>query len=223
MHTNEPDRSPATRGERWGYALFALVLLGLLTGEVIRDYRPVKLSMLFITLAWIPLLAIHEAGHAAVARLLGWRVLGVVLGMGRPLWRVNVGGIPVELRAIPIEGFTLPLRRARTERGPNAREITRARLESVLVYLGGVLAELAVLGLLALLVGPTTLLTRTDQVGLIAAQSFAAAALLGVVINLVPHTAQTSHGETANDGLGVIRSLLAPTERFRELLERDPD
>jgi membrane-associated protease RseP (regulator of RpoE activity) len=206
-----PSPGPLTRGERWFYALFVLAVFGLLAAEMIRDYRPVKLSMLFISLYWFPLLVIHEAGHALAARLLGWRVLRVVIGMGRPLARFTVGETRVELRVIPAEGFTLPV----------PRDLRRPRLKSTLVYLAGPLAELLTLGLLALLVGPGALLRRTESIGTIAAQSYAVAVLLGVTINLIPHTAETSHGRAANDGLGALRSLTAPRRYFERLLDED--
>lgn len=206
-----PEPKPLSRGERWFYALFVLAVFGLLLAEMLRDYRPVKLSMLFISLCWFPLLVIHEGGHALMARALGWRVLRVVIGMGRPLARFDVGQTAVELRVIPVEGFTLPV----------PRNLHRPRLKSVLIYLAGPLAELLSLALLALAVGPAALLRRSESVGMIAAQSFAVAVLIGVVINLIPHTAETTHGRAANDGLGALASLAAPRERFERLLDEE--
>jgi hypothetical protein len=206
-----PDRPPETRGERWTYAIFVLLVFGLFAAEMIRDYRPVKMSMLFITLAWVPLLAIHEGGHALMARLLGWRVLAVVIGFGRTLASFRVGETRVELRALPLEGFTRPV----------PRGDSWPRLKSFLIYAAGALAELVVLGLLTLILGFERMTTRTDDLYIIAAQSFGAAALLGVTINVIPHTAETSHGRTANDGMGMILSLRAPREHFADLAEDD--
>jgi hypothetical protein len=208
-----PDRPPETRGERWTYAIFVLLVFGLFAAEMLRDYKPVKMSMLFITLAWFPLLAIHEGGHALMARLLGWRVLAVVIGFGRTLASFRVGETRVELRALPLEGFTRPV----------PRGLSRPRLKSFLIYAAGPLAELLIVGLLTLVLGFDRMTTRTDDLYIIAVQSFSAAALLGVIINVIPHTAETSHGRSANDGLGMILSLTAPREHLADLADGDDD
>src|SRR5579871_1841739 len=91
--------------ERWFYAIFLLVILGLFAGDVCTNYAPVKLSALLFVLFWIPLLVLHELGHAIVARLVGWRVEMIVIGMGRTLCRFHVGNALVELRVVPLEGF----------------------------------------------------------------------------------------------------------------------
>src|SRR5207302_11057413 len=130
-------------------------------------YHPAKLTALFILLFWIPLLVVHESGHALVAALLGWRVRRMVVGMGPRLARFRVGPVPVELRLIPVEGFVEP---APTNlRSPQSK--------SALIYLAGPGAELLVLVVLALILGVETLLSKTEHLGLLAAQSLAVAVL----------------------------------------------
>src|SRR5947209_3064264 len=80
-------RGPLTPSERWIYIIALALFLGLLTAEVLINYQPVKLTILFFLLSWAPLLVLHEAGHAVVAALLGWRVERVVIGMGRVVGR----------------------------------------------------------------------------------------------------------------------------------------
>lgn len=67
------------------------VVLGLFVAEICHDYQPVKLSALLVVLFWVPLIALHEAGHAVVASLLNWYVGQVVIGMGRLLTSFRVG------------------------------------------------------------------------------------------------------------------------------------
>src|SRR5947208_16116690 len=96
---------PLSPRDRLVYGVFLAVLLGLFAGEVCYNYEPAKLSALLVVLFWIPLLALHEAGHAVVAALLGWYVGQVVIGMGRLLGTFRVGSAVVEVRLFPVEGF----------------------------------------------------------------------------------------------------------------------
>jgi len=200
-----PDR-PLTRPERWTVFGFAIFFFGLFAADVIVDYSPVKLSILFFFLAWFPLLVLHETGHVLVATLLGWRVRQVVIGFGRPLKRFSVARTPVEVRLIPLEGFTriAPV----NERLP--------RLKSFLIFFAGPATEMAVLLLLFAVLGINGLLTRSEEVPIIAAQAVAVAIALGLFSNLVPHSAETQHGRSPNDGLGMIASLTLDKERIRQ-------
>src|ERR1051325_4897201 len=57
---------------------------------------------LFLILSIIP----HELGHAMVARLLGWRVYQIVIGVGKTLFKRRWSGILFDLRAVPLCGAT---------------------------------------------------------------------------------------------------------------------
>jgi membrane-associated protease RseP (regulator of RpoE activity) len=200
--------------EQWAYGLFLVVLLGLFAAEVFSNYQPVKLSAFLIVAFWIPLLVLHEAGHAVVAWLLGWRVGRIVIGMGKPISRFPLGRTRVEIRIAPVEGFVTPV----------PLNLKRIRVKSALIYFAGPGSELLVLLVVVLLLGPATLLTRTDHLGIIACQSLCLAILVSVFINLVPHSAQTEGGHwTANDGLGIIRSFLLPDDYFRALVRSQPE
>src|SRR5262245_24928002 len=96
---------PSERTERWVFVSVILAMLALFVAELMRDYEPVKLSGLFVLCMWLPLLVVHEAGHALVARLFGWSVNRVVIGFGRTLWELQVGTAHVELKWLPVEGF----------------------------------------------------------------------------------------------------------------------
>jgi hypothetical protein len=144
--------------------------------------------------------------------------------MGRCLWSFRVGGTPVEIRMLPVEGFV--------QGSPTSLRVVR--LKSALFALAGPAATLLPLGVLALVPGVDTLLTRTDDIGLLAAQSLAVAILVSVVINLIPHYAPPQPGEPAeawkaSDGMNIILSFVRPKEAYgrqpetAEPWSEDPD
>jgi hypothetical protein len=191
---------PVPPGERVSIVLFLLLLLGLFTAEVVHNFAPVKLSVLFFVLFWLPLVAWHEFGHALMAGLFGWRVERVVIGVGRLLGCFSVAGVPVEVRLVAVEGFV--------NCGPADGRFNRWK--SALVYFAGPGIELVLAAALLAAVGPDVLLHRSDDLGVIALQSLALAATAGAVLNLIPHGIRTPHGLTPNDGLGILLSLTAP-------------
>jgi membrane-associated protease RseP (regulator of RpoE activity) len=221
MFDPAPESSrPLTRSERWIYAGFSLFLLGCYVAEVVSDFEPVKLSILFMILAWPPLLVLHEAGHALVARWLGWRLEAVVIGFGRPLVRgLRVGGVDVEIRSLPVEGFVRC----------SSRDLAGVRWKSAAIYFAGPGIELLFTLLLLLAFGADILLTRSQDVGVIALQSLALASVVGGVVNLIPHSTLGRDGEIPNDGLGILLSLRRPLrdweaeQRARRFFEPDED
>jgi len=198
-----PHRDP--RGnERWivlGAFVFGLVAL---VAIVLEDYEPAKLAPVFMLLAWFPLIALHELGHALVAKLLGWEVREMVVGFGAEIARFELRGVPVTLKMYPLAGWVVPV--PRTLRG--------VRWRSALVYLAGPLSELALVAVLGSVVGWETMLSRSDAVAVIAAQGVCIAALIDVVSNLIPRAVQTEHGWSYTDGLGAIRALTKPRAEY---------
>jgi hypothetical protein len=209
------DRGPMTPFEWWFSALFLAGLLAAFGAIVIVDYEPVKLVPLFFVLSWIVLLPLHEAGHAVVAYLVGWYVGQVVIGMGRPLRRFTVGPAHVEIRAFPVEGFcrTVP------------RDLHWPRLKNAVIYFAGPGVELLLLGLVVLLAGFGPMTTRSNDLGILAAQGFALAVLASAFMNLFPHYAVTPQGLIPNDGLGILQSFTKPDSHFESLIgwKYDPE
>lgn len=190
---------PLTGAERATLLVFGLLLFGGFALELARDFHPVKLSALFVVLWWIPLLALHEASHALVARWLGWGVRRVVVGFGRPLWRRRWAGVDVEVRLAPVMGFTLAY----------PRQPEWGRLKEFAVFLAGPASAALVLALLVPIVGLDALLTASDAVGWIGLQSLAVAAAVEIVVNLVPMMTPDAGDPTGsrfapNDGMGLI-------------------
>jgi len=58
---------------------------------------------LFLILSIIP----HELGHAVAARLAGWRVFQIVIGIGKSIYRRNFFGILFDFHRVPVNGTTV--------------------------------------------------------------------------------------------------------------------
>jgi hypothetical protein len=207
--------SPA---DRRACILFVLLLLGLFAADLVYDYQPVKLTVLFIAVFWFPLLLLNELAHVLMARALGWRVLGVAFGFGPLLTRFSIRGAPVQIRLIPFESFVLPV----------PLHLRQYRLRGALIYGAGPLAELLLLGMVVSLCGWDALLQRTEDYGLLAAQSLAVAAVVSTVLTLVPHSVGIGYGKEnltriANDGLGVVRCVRMSERYFAELAQLGPE
>ncbi len=199
-HYDPAPHREARGNERWMLLGAFFLGLGALVAIVLEDYEPAKLAPVFMLLAWFPLIALHELGHAAMARLVGWEVDAIVVGFGGVAFAFELFGVPMAIKMYPLGGFVRP-----------APLDTRSlRLKSALVYLAGPLAELSLVLLLTLALGFDTMTTRTEAVGVIAAQGVAVAALLSVVTNLVPRRIDTERGVSMTDGLGAIFSFLRP-------------
>ena len=200
---------PIKGRERWiALGLFALIA-GAFAADFATRFEPAKLSIPFMLLAWAPLLVLHEAAHAWVARRVGWRIHGIVIGFGRPVARRTLAGVPVEIRMLPLEGFVLC----------SPRELEGVRWKSVAIYAAGPGIELLLaLAMLAAL-GPE-LLARSESVGVIALQSVALASVLGGILNLMPHSTVGPGGELPSDGFGIWLSLTRPLEDWKAELRR---
>jgi len=160
--------------------------------EMMGEHSPGKLSVLFFFLFWVPMLVVHEFGHALTARLVGWRVREIVIGFGRDLWRLQIGETRIRIKLVPVEGYVLPA----------PRETGYLRFKCMLVYAGGPGAELLLLGILLLIFGDDVFLNKSDDIHVIALQSLALVILFGAGFNLLPFRAEGA----VSDGLGIISS-----------------
>ena len=202
MHIDQrdKDKEPVSKAEKIFLVLISLVFLFMMSMEVVTNYEPKKLGALLFVLFWIPLLVIHEFGHAIMAKLLGWKVKRIVLGFGKVLGQSRLLGAPIEIRTIPLEGFV--------EIAPTKIEL--ARLKHALIYFAGPGIELLVCFIIIqLLGGVDELFTISNDYYRIALQSFAYAALAGAIINLIPIGIITNDGSAPNDGLGILLCLFS--------------
>lgn len=197
-HDPAPERGPRTAGEKLAVAACVVAFIAAMLAELGTDPAPRKLSAVFFILAWVPLLFLHEAGHAIVARSLGFGIERVVLGFGARRGELSVCGVLVELRTVPLTGFVA----IRPRRGRS-----RSRLADALVYAAGPGIELALAFALGSLVGWSRFLTLSEDTGLVALQSLAAAGATGAALNLLPGSASSARGEVPSDGLGIFLAL----------------
>jgi hypothetical protein len=215
MDDDQPRKpEPVSLADKLACAGFLLLILGLFAAELMREYTPAKLTAFLILLFWIPLLVVHEIGHALTAALLGWHVARVVIGMGPQVTRFLVGSTLVEIRLVPIEGFVEPV----------PKHLRSPQLRSALIYLAGPGTELLILLLLVLVFGTSTLLTSTEAYHLLAVQSLAVAILISVFCNLFPHYGSRHLNDPSiSDGLGILRSLRLPKEYYASLMGKRYD
>jgi hypothetical protein len=208
MADHLPRRDPSTPTEWLIGGILVLAFAAAMIAEIADQFTPVKLSAALIILFWVPLLALHEGGHAVAAWLAGWRVRQVVIGMGKTLARFRMGDADVEIRLLPIEGFVSAV----------PKRLSLPRLENALIYLAGPGVELLLAAGILLVLGPDRLFTLTDDYRLIVWQSLAAAATVQAALNLIPIAIQTPEGDTASDGLGILLSLVRPRDYYEAML-----
>jgi hypothetical protein len=208
MPPPDEQQEPMTPFERGFYALVLTVILGLFAADIIRDYVPAKLAILFFLLFMPPLLVLHEAGHALMAHLLGWRVRIIVIGMHRQVTWFRVGRVPVFINMLPLSGYVIP----------TPVNLNYPRLKLALIYFAGPGIELLLLAILVAVLGPQVFLTRSDDIGVLALQALAIAILYGAILNLVPIPFPSQAGSAASDGLGILRSLTLSDGELREMI-----
>lgn len=197
MYIDQKDKGPSSRPEKIFTLVLSLLFLFMMSMEMISNYEPRKLSMLFFILFWVPLLFLHEFGHALMAKLCGWEVKRTVIGFGNVLHRTELFGAPMEIRMIPLEGFV----------SIAPKELHWVRIKNALIYFAGPGIELLVFLLITLYLGTDQIFSQHDNYSQIALQSLAYAALVGAVINLIPLGIRTAEGTSPNDGLGIWMSL----------------
>ena len=203
------DAQPSSKGEKAFLIIGALLFLGMMGMEILTNYEPRKLGALLILVFWVPLLFLHEFGHALMARILGWRVRKTVIGMGQVLIRTTLFNAPMEIRILPIEGFVqiAPV------------NLHYPRLKNAFIYFAGPGIELLLFFVIMAVLGSEQMFIVNDDYFTITLQSLAYAALVGAVINLIPVAILTHDGRTPNDGMGIILCLFEPEENYQRWIE----
>ena len=185
-------RRPLSPTEARISAIVGLLFTIMNLFAIFEEYSAGRLSVSLILLFWIPMLVLHEFGHALAARLLGWRVKEMVIGFGRELWRWQYGETRIRVKLVPIEGYVLPM--------PTSSK--GMRYKSALIYAAGPGIELLLLAVTVLVLGSDYVFGGGNELGQVAAQSLAIAILLGAGFNLLPFS--TDGG--VSDGLGILSS-----------------
>jgi hypothetical protein len=213
MYDPAPRRDPSGASEWIMAGVFLAIFVGLIVADILQNYHPAKLSALLVVLFWIPLLALHEGGHALVAYLFGWHVKQIVVGMGKILGRFRIGRARVEVRLFPVEGFVTcaPIK------------IRLPQLESALIYFAGPGVELLLAVGVLIVVGPDRLFQASEEYGVIVWQSLALAAAAQAVLNLLPFAVKTPEGILHSDGLGILLSFFRPPGYYEEMAGQEYD
>lgn len=185
-------RRPLSPTEARISAIVGLLFTIMILFAIFEEYSAGRLSVILILLFWIPMLVLHEFGHALAARLLGWRVKEMVIGFGRELWRWQYGETRIRVKLVPVEGYVLPM--------PTSSK--GMRYKSALIYAAGPGIELLLLAIMLLILGSDYVFGGGHELGQVAAQSLAIAILLGAGFNLLPFA--TDGG--VSDGLGILSS-----------------
>jgi hypothetical protein len=189
---------PVDRSETLLVFVLALVFLGGLSAELLQGNEPRKIATVFFLAWWLPLVLVHEVGHALMAHLFDWKIARTVIGFGKVLYRGQLFNAPLELRLFPIEGFV-------QMQAPNGKT---SRIKHALIYFAGPGIELLVFLGVVFSMGWANFFVIEDDYSKLIWQTLAYAALVGAVINLIPTATITHEGETPNDGMGIIWSLL---------------
>lgn len=208
-------RRPLSATEARIVAVVGALITVLILAAVFEEFSAPRSSMAFMLLFWVPMLVLHELGHAVAARLLGWQVREVVIGFGRDLWQWQCGETRIRIKLAPLEGYVLPA----------PADAHGIRLKSLLIYAAGPGAELLLLAALLLLFGRDFVFGDAASVGQVAVQSLAVVILLGAGFNLLPFRSEGA----VSDGLGILSSpfmsdaaieLRLLTVELREIRER---
>lgn len=185
-------RRPMSQSEARITAVIGSAFSIMILMAIFEEYSAGRLSVVLVLVFWVPMLALHELGHAMAAWLLGWRVREIVIGFGRDLWQWQIGETQVRIKLAPVEGYVLPV----------PLSAHRMRLKSALIYAAGPGIELLLLALMIALLGSDYVFGGSNELGQVAAQSLAIAILLGAGFNLLPF----STGGGVSDGLGILSS-----------------
>jgi hypothetical protein len=155
-----------------------------------RYWLAIRFAWLFT--ATVVAIAVHEGGHLLCGLAAGIPMRQVTVGTGPLLFRRRFGELWFELRLLPLLGLVNPY--------PSAT-IRRVRLAVML--LGGVLANVAAIALIAVI-------TEGIAVTAAAGESIGAIVLVQawmIMANLLPFTVKSKDGRIGTDGLQLLRLL----------------
>ena len=193
-------RRPMSRSEARITAVIGGAITLLFIAAIFDEFSTKKLSIVFFFVFWVPMLVVHELGHAFMAKALGWQVREIVIGFGRTIWQRQIGKARIVVKLAPVEGYVLP--------APSGRN--RLRMKSAMIYAAGPGAELMVLAIAVAMFGWDAVFNEADDIASVALESLAVVILAGAGFNLLPFRTEGA----VSDGLGIISSPFMSDEEI---------
>jgi tetratricopeptide (TPR) repeat protein len=158
----------------------------------------------------IPLIFVHECGHALVGRLVGFRVFWISIGYGRQIFESHILGVNIRINSIPFGGTTALA----------ARTFAALRLRLWLSIFAGPATHLVWLGACYLIWGADFFRDRVLSLHLLSSSApvetfiFANAFLL--LINLFLKRPGGTRGLAYSDGYQLLRIPFLKEEEIAE-------
>jgi hypothetical protein len=116
-----------TRSFIWDLVIIAGCGLFISVMSPSSNATDIVLHLSLILVFLVPLILIHELTHAGVAKLLGLRVFGIIIGIGKTIWSGKLFGTDWTINLLPLGGITLV----------GTRPLPFIRLKLFLIFLAG--------------------------------------------------------------------------------------
>ncbi|MDB6029610.1 MAG: hypothetical protein JWM68_5833 [Verrucomicrobiales bacterium] len=139
----------------------------------------------------------HELGHALAGRAVGFRVFGIIIGVGKKLWKGKLFGFDVTVNSMPIGGLALV--------APKTLEGFRAK-KFITVAAGPLVNLLIALFIWAIVPAHRLSLDALDR-NVAPLTIFFYANLWVLAVNLWPHKVNQSLGGVASDGKQLLTAF----------------
>jgi hypothetical protein len=193
---------PASAKKIGGF--LAWMLVGLTYGWLAPIYHLPRPPLLWFLAGLAIGIASHEAGHVVCAILAKRPLRLVSIGVGPRLLSRRMGETKLEWRLLPFAGIVLCY-----------PEFVRRQLATTLFLLGGVIANVILVGMAGLveLVGAATPAARTA----LGAMIFVQVLLIG--FNLLPHRMTISGTRIGSDGLQLLQLFFWPANEWSKRAE----
>jgi tetratricopeptide (TPR) repeat protein len=153
--------------------------------------KAIVLHTSLILLFLIPLIVIHELTHAGVAKLVGLRVFGIMIGIGKTIWSGKFLGTDWTINLLPLGGITLV----------GTRPVALIRPKLFLIYLAGPASHMIMAVGFFLWQQTLSIFTFGYQV----LMSLVLANIVLAVTNLVPFKISLTTGMQGTDGWHLLR------------------